>query len=143
MAKPPRPPRKRGKDIMDTARLQHFKPPNDGCWVGMAMDFTAWDFNFRKYFSKLGFAPGAYNVFVHLPLNEDETQKLDTLLLEIGNFKGIAMVTVEPKEGITDEAMPNSAIVELAKLVAKYEQLNGVRTIIRFAHEMNGNWYTW
>ncbi len=107
------------------------------------MDFTAWDFDFRKYFAKLGFAPGAYNIFVHLPLDSDERQKLDTLLFEIGKFKGIAMITVEPKAGITEKLMPNTAIVELAQLISKYEKLNGVRTIIRFAHEMNGNWYTW
>jgi hypothetical protein len=124
-------------------RLAHFAPPNDGCWVGVATDYTAWDYNLTRYINSVGYNPGAWNIFVHLPMNKLEKEKLEALLPYMGKFKGIAVLTVEPWDGLTPDMLSNKDIEEFVKVVRLYEEARGLRTVIRFAHEMNGHWYKW
>jgi hypothetical protein len=39
------------------------------------------------------------------------------------------------------QVLPDESIVELAELIRKYEDSHGLRAIVRFAHEMQGNWF--
>jgi hypothetical protein len=41
----------------------------------------------------------------------------------------------------TLQVLPDEAIEEFALLVKRYEDSHGLRSIVRFAHEMQGNWY--
>jgi hypothetical protein len=126
-----------------TGRLSHFIAPNNGCWVGSAVDYTIWDYDLRAYITAIGYNPGAWNIFVELPMTPLEKRKLEVLLPYIGKFNGIALLTAEPMKGITEEAMPDSIILEFLAVVREYEETKGLRTVIRFGHEMNGNWYPW
>jgi hypothetical protein len=38
--------------------------------------------------------------------------------------------------------LPDEAIEEFALLVKRYEDSHGLRTVVRFAHEMQGTWYS-
>jgi hypothetical protein len=43
---------------MSGGRLKHFQPPNDGCWVGAAIDYTVWSYNLTDFVYTAGFNPG-------------------------------------------------------------------------------------
>ncbi|WIA31117.1 hypothetical protein OEZ86_001141 [Tetradesmus obliquus] len=51
------------------------------------------------------------------------------------------MVTLEPFEGL-EKAQDPAALEKLSEQVQAWEQM-GVIVIVRFAHEMNGAWYSW
>ncbi len=42
-----------------SGRLQYFNPPNNGTWIGVAIDYTAWNYNLTSYIDTMGFNPGA------------------------------------------------------------------------------------
>ncbi len=126
-----------------TGRLSHYIPPNDGCWVGTTIQYTDWEYNLTDYITRLGYNPAAWNVFVELPLPKYDAVTLGQLLASIGKLKAIAMVTVEPVFGLDPAIVTNTSMKQLADIIRKEEDVSGVRTMVRFAHEMNGNWFAW
>jgi hypothetical protein len=126
-----------------TGRLARYAAPNDGCWVGAAVDYTVWDYNLTRYINAVGYNPASWNIFVELPMTPLEVEKLDALLPIISRFRGIALITLEPLRGISERELPDEDILAFCELVRKYEEDKALRVMVRFAHEMNGNWYPW
>ncbi len=60
---------------------------------------------------------------------------------QVAGVGGLALITLEPHDGLA--AVTDAAAVELADLLAGYWTDYGVRSFVRFAHEMNGSWYPW
>lgn len=114
--------------------------PSDGCWVGAAIDYTAWDYKLAPYTKHAGFTPAAWIIFIEVPLNPLEYSKLQALLPEMAAYKGIVILTVEPFAGMAADKLPDSAILELCAIITTAEQA-GARIIVRYAHEMNGSWW--
>lgn len=62
------------------------------------------------------------------------------LVPQISERKGIALVTVEPQNGL--QAVTEASLVYFAQFLKLY-WFKGTAFMIRFAHEMNGSWYPW
>lgn len=92
------------------------------------------------YNSLLGFTPASYMTFVTFPLNQENTDTLNNFIKEIVPTGGIAVITLEPMEGLN--AVNEKDCQDFADLCAKYEN-QGLGVMVRFAHEMNGSWYPW
>ena len=109
-------------------------------------------------------APVVFNVFVSIPLNGTTTMYLQQTLPQIAAAKAICLLSVEPDQGLS--AVTTPAVQELASYIMQYEQVGlmscssvllsstqclmqsccvqaGASFMIRYAHEMNGNWYVW
>jgi hypothetical protein len=81
-----------------------------------------------------------WNVFVSLPLNATTSGYLQEILPQIASAKAICLLTVEPDQGLA--AVTPAAVQELASTITTYEKA-GASFMIRYAHEMNGNWFVW
>lgn len=95
--------------------------------------------------------PGAYDmllgefgpasvvsVFISLPITNDWIRFFAPQL----NAQSDLMITIEPKAGLQD-AVNNAA--STASMICGWASLlpESSHLLIRFAHEMNGNWYIW
>ena len=109
-------------------------------------------------------APVVFDVFVSIPLNGTTTTYLQQTLPQIAAANAICLLTVEPDQGLP--AVTTSAVQELASYITQYEQVGvlpcssvllssrqclmqsccvqaGASFMVRYAQEMNGNWYVW
>jgi hypothetical protein len=122
-------------------RLSPLLPPQ-GCWVGSSIDYPAWQSDLRAYSDALGFVPASWVLFVALPLTPGDVQRLDAVLPQIARLNGIAIITAEPHGGLGPTALTEAQVLELAALIRKYEA-QGLKVVVRYAHEANGSWYPW
>lgn len=83
------------------------------------MDYTLWDYNLTRYINAVGYNPGAWNIFVELPMSPLEVEKLDALLPTISRFRGIALITLEPLSGISEAQLPDEHLQVLACLLTR------------------------
>jgi hypothetical protein len=116
------------------ARLE----PAAGAYFGVNLDFThdsADAFNER-----IGHTAAVYVQFVRFPLDNQAIDTLDGFIEQVKSQGGMAMVTLEPREGL--QTITEGVVNDLAKRVEGYGD-KGVPVFIRFAHEMNGSWYAW
>ncbi|KXS19713.1 glycoside hydrolase family 26 protein [Gonapodya prolifera JEL478] len=96
--------------------------------------------NPTAYNQRTGLNALLFGDFYEFPLTDGWYQWNYQKLQNWMSHGSIMIVTLEPKGGldkITDAAIAE-LIVELIKLNAK-----GISVIVRFAHEMNGSWYSW
>ena len=117
------------------ARLE----PEDGAYFGLNLDWgseTALEATER-----LGRTPAVWVQFARFPLDAGSRGNLDTFIEQVAEVGGLALITLEPHDGLA--AVTEEAAVELADLLAGYWADHGVRSFVRFAHEMNGSWYPW
>ena len=117
------------------ARLE----PADGAYFGLNLDWgseTA-----AKASRDLGKTPAVWVQFAHFPLDHGGHANLDAFIDQVAAVGGIGVITLEPQDGLA--AVTDAAAAELAQLLNGYWTATGVRTFVRFAHEMNGSWYPW
>jgi hypothetical protein len=117
------------------ARLQ----PSKGTYFGLNLDWgseTA-----RQASDRLGRTPAVWVQFARFPLDAGARANLDAFVQEVAGVGGLALITLEPQDGLA--AVTVSAANDVADLLAGYWDRYGVRTFVRFAHEMNGAWYPW
>jgi hypothetical protein len=73
-------------------------------------------------------------------MSRQEKVWLDQAVDQAKGTGSMLLLTLEPRQGL---AMVTSARAStLAKRLARYNR-EGVPTLVRFAHEMNGSWYPW
>ena len=89
---------------------------------------------------RLGLQPSSYVDFFTFPLTPAARANLDRFMDQMEEVHGLAVVTLEPSVPLT-EITPELA-EDLATLLASYNQ-RGIPILVRFAHEMNGSWYSW
>jgi hypothetical protein len=110
--------------------------PPYGTLIGVSMDYGAYQGNISRYEAQLTRSPAAFVLFLWFPLRDWEVEASKAILQQIGARKRIALVTLEPFEGL-EKAQDPAALVKLSEQVLAWEQM-GVNVIVRFAHEMNG-----
>ncbi|KAI5820278.1 glycoside hydrolase superfamily [Pyronema omphalodes] len=54
----------------------------------------------------------------------------------------VLMLTIEPWQGLGSDVISDEKVEEMAKLAREINNA-GVGLFVRFAHEMNGDWYPW
>ncbi|HTL18832.1 MAG TPA: hypothetical protein VL793_16465, partial [Patescibacteria group bacterium] len=112
--------------------------PADGCYLGFTLGETD---RVARLSSKLGITPAVYHRFFDFPVNTYDGVSLTNFLNEVLLNGGIVMLTLEPWDGL--DSITESVCADMGTLCAAYEKLGLDGVIIRFGHEMNGNWYRW
>jgi hypothetical protein len=112
--------------------------PLEGCYFGFTLDENA---TIGDLSSRLGFTPAVYSRFFAFPLSRLSLGSLDKFLKEVNDADGIAMITLEPWGDL--DTVNQGSCKDLADACAAWESRGLAGIFIRFAHEMNGNWYPW
>ena len=113
--------------------------PERGTYFGVNLDWsndTADAFNER-----LGNDAAVYVQFVRFPFSAEEQIYLDGFFEQTSEQRGIALLTLEPTMPL-DEITPDIA-ADFASYLREVDDEHDVAIMIRFAHEMNGSWYSW
>jgi hypothetical protein len=84
--------------------------------------------------------PAVWVQFAGVPLDAGGTANLDGFIEQVRSVGGVALITLEPNEGLASVTADSARAV--ADRLAEYHAC-GVEIILRFAHEMNGSWYPW
>ena len=117
--------------------LERLEPAN-GCYIGMLLGD---DDNIPRLSKRLGITPASVSRFYEFPLSVSARQSVTAFLDEVRNYGGIAVLTLEPFGGLA--AITAAQCNDLGDLCAQQESQGIGGIMIRFAHEMNGNWYAW
>lgn len=126
-----------GPTAAELGRLARFGP-SSGVWVGMNLDWGS--VTVADAASQLDGPPATVVTFVSFPLTADDTTNLDAAAGQARDAGAVLIVTLEPWGGLA--SVTDAATADLARLLAGFGA-EGVPTIVRFAHEMNGSWYPW
>ena len=92
------------------------------------------------YVQRSGLRPADYGQFAALPLTDASKQSLSSAVDAIRAQNGKLFLTVEPFSGL--DGVTTAVAQDLAATLADYNA-RGVDVFLRFAHEMNGSWYSW
>ena len=112
--------------------------PHHGAMLGVNLD---WGSESLKDFSaRLGLKPAVAVSFANLPMNGSDVQNVIGAVDQVRAMNGTLLLTLEPRSGLA--AVTATVANNLAARLAKFNA-SGVPVIVRFAHEMNGSWYTW
>lgn len=113
--------------------------PADGqAYFGVQMD---WKVDTpARYGQRLGRTPAVFGKFVTFPFTNASRNELTTEAAMIGAAHGILFVTLEPTGGLN--TVNKGALVDLTKQLKAWNA-KGAPVAVRFAHEMNGPWYSW
>jgi len=112
--------------------------PSTGVWVGMNLDWGSETVS--DVTSRLGSPPAAVVSFVSFPLAPADITNLQAAVSQARDAGAILIATLQPSGGLS--TVTDQAATDLAHRLAGYGA-EGVPTIVRFAHEMNGAWYSW
>src|SRR5215471_12134875 len=118
-------------------QLARLEPPS-GTYYGVNLDWehdTAAD-----YAQRLGRSAAVYVAFARFPIQPEDDIYLDTAIGQVQQQHGLALLTLEPTVQLQDVS-PEMATT-FAESLAGYNA-RGVAVLVRFAHEMNGSWYSW
>ena len=108
-------------------------------WFGMNLDWGSE--TIAEVSDRLGATPAVWVQFVRFPLTDGDRGNLAGFFEQVGAAGGHGMLTLEPHEGL--EMVTPQAAADLATVLRAAWTDHGVATFVRFAHEMNGSWYTW
>lgn len=112
--------------------------PSSGVWVGMNLDWGSE--TIAGVAGQLDHPPATVVTFVSFPLTVADTTDLDLAARQTHDAEAVLIVTLQPWGGLS--TVTDGGIADLARRLSRYGA-EGVPTIIRFAHEMNGSWYPW
>lgn len=117
--------------------LERLEPP-EGCYFGVNIGQGD---TIARLSTRLGLSPAVYVQFFHFPMNASVRDELVAFLEAVRPSGGMALITLEPFQGL--DAITQADCQDLAGLCAANESQGMAGILIRFAHEMNGNWYPW
>lgn len=114
-----------------------------GSYVGAVPPIDLLNGNLDNYDANFGGSqkPTAYVLYLKFPLSLLTAQELadnDNIMTQIGNRSAIALVTLEPWNGLG--AIAQTDLDYLGSKLAQWESTMKVTLLVRFAHEMNGAW---
>ncbi|WP_369135812.1 glycosyl hydrolase [Modestobacter sp. I12A-02662] len=78
--------------------------------------------------------------FAGFPLPAEDFRDVDAAVEQLRDGGGSLLLTLEPTGGLA--TVTDAAATELAARLDGYNR-SGVPVVVRFAHEMNGSWYSW
>src|SRR5579883_394665 len=116
------------------ARLE----PQTGLYIGVVLGRET---SRGKHIKELGFKPAVVGKFFAMQGNLSENGELRSFLLECRRHGAIALLTLMPEDGL--DKVDERRCHELAELCAREEKAGARGIMLRFAHEMNGDWYRW
>lgn len=112
--------------------------PAFGTYFGVNLD---WMTDSPSAFNqRLGLKAAVFVDFFQFPLASTDFKNMDSDVQKVSAEGGMLVITLEPTAGL--ESVTADACNKLSDLLASYNA-RGVSTFIRFAHEMNGSWYSW
>lgn len=112
--------------------------PDAGALFGVNLD---WDSKpLSTYAKDLGHKPAVSVSFTGFPLTDAEEIDLQHAVEQIRADGHMMLLTLEPAHGLA--AVTEETATTLAKDLAAFNE-DGVPVVVRFAHEMNGSWYSW
>jgi hypothetical protein len=114
--------------------------PDRGAWFGMGLDWATDSVAAVRQRAGPELTPAVWVQFARVPLRPEDRTSLDGFVEQVRSVDGIALITLEPTDGLASVDQASAAAV--ADLLAGYRAC-GVGVILRFAHEMNGSWYAW
>jgi hypothetical protein len=117
--------------------LERLEPPT-GCYLGF--NLGAGD-SIEGLSARLGLVPAVFVQFYGFPLSASQRTNVVNFLNEVFHLGGIPLLSLEPFDGLA--AVTPSVVADLAELCYSFETQGISGIMIRFAHEMNGNWYPW
>ena len=120
-----------------TKALERLEPAS-GCYIGMLLGE---DDSPNSLSTKLGLTPAAFSRFYSFPLDASARQNVSDFFDQVRASGGIAVLTLEPFNGLSAVTAANCN--DFADLCALKETQGIGGIMVRFAHEMNGNWYAW
>jgi hypothetical protein len=112
--------------------------PESGVWVGVNLDWASQ--SVAALTADLGAPPADVVTFVSFPLTPDDGVNLAAAAEQARAAGAVLIVTLQPWAGLA--AVTDAAIADIVSRLALFGS-EGVPSIVRFAHEMNGAWYPW
>jgi hypothetical protein len=120
--------------IPSRARLE----PAGGTYYGVNLD---WEQDGAiAYSQRLGLSAAVYVAFFSFPFSEADTANVDAFIEQVAEQHGMALITLQPDLGL--DRVTATVAYDFAERLVKYNQRD-VPVLVRFAHEMNGSWYSW
>jgi hypothetical protein len=117
--------------------LERIEPPQ-GCYFGFTLGSAK---SIPDLSSRVGFTPAVYIEFFNFSDSFTDVASIEAFLDQVAAVQGVAVLTLEPHNGLGQ--VTQSGCYQIADLCAKAESKMIGGIFIRFAHEMNGNWYPW
>src|SRR6187455_3347136 len=90
--------------------------PTEGCYFGFSLDSGR---TISGLSSTLGFTPAVYVRFFRFPITSQDSENIRAFLEEVARVQGIAMVTLEPWDGL--ERVNENECLQLASLCRTFE----------------------
>ncbi len=112
--------------------------PKNGVYFGVYIDLG--EDGIADFNKRLGYNAAIFVQFLPFPFDSQSLQYLDQFMQEVGELNAIALLTLEPRDGL--KSVTPAVVDDLTTRLANFNQ-QGVPIIVRFAHEMNGSWYPW
>ncbi|KAI8916241.1 glycoside hydrolase superfamily [Gorgonomyces haynaldii] len=130
-----------GPECAYDARFSSRVEPPDGTFFwGFHLDWSK--DTPRKLVDRLnGKKPSIINGFIDMNATDFQIDMINWMAQEISFIGAIFEVTVVPK-GTPIEEIPDSLLYKFAQQMQHINALYGVPVLLRFGHEMNGNWLT-
>ena len=91
------------------------------------------------YAQRSGLKPAVFGRFAHFPMTSGGKAELAPFVDDLAARGGALLLTLEP-QGLA--SVTDAAAADLATTLGGYNA-RGVDVFLRFAHEMNGSWYSW
>jgi len=94
----------------------------------------------EAYQQRTGIQPEVLVRFFRFPFGDQQRGALADFLNQAASLQAVALVTLEPHDGLT--SVTDESIDELISIIAESD-IDPSQVMLRFAHEMNGSWYSW
>lgn len=117
------------------ARLE----PLVGTYFGVNLDLK--HDTMSAFDDRLGHDAADYVQFVGFPMDDGDEAAMSSFLDLVAQHQGVAVATFEPRIPLW-EITPEMA-EDLANYLAGFNDRYEMGILVRFAHEMNGSWYSW
>lgn len=94
----------------------------------------------QRYTERMGVAPQVFGEFVPFPYDAEVAAQLEAKAAQVRDADATLLLTLEPHDGLA--AVTDEVLAELTGTLRRWNEA-GTPVLVRFAHEMNGAWYSW
>jgi hypothetical protein len=113
-------------------------PSGDGALFGVHPDGA--EDTLADLSDRLGRTPAVVGAFAAFPFEPDDVDNVERSADEALDHGSALLLTLEPHDGL--DAVGASDLEELTDRLTSWNE-RGLPVIVRYAHEMNGDWYPW
>lgn len=94
----------------------------------------------ERYSERMGVEPEVFGEFVRFPYTAEVAAQLEVKAKQVRDAGATLLLTLEPHDGLI--AVTDEVLAELTVTLRRWNEA-GTPVLVRFAHEMNGAWYSW